>query len=577
VPVHDSCLKIIGRMLAVVPQSTAAKKIPSTEAMSPRAIWLVLIGLMSGMFLSSLDQTVVGTAMRTISDDLNGLSMQAWVTTAYLITSTVVTPIAGKLSDIFGRRPIYMWSIVIFLIGSILSGFAWSMPTLAAFRAIQGIGGGGLMSLAFTIIADMVPPRERAKYQGFFIAVFGSSSVLGPLVGGFFAGADQILWIDGWRWVFLVNIPIGAIAVYMVWRFLHVPQIKHDVKIDWLGVVTVILAVVPLLLVAEQGREWGWLSWNSIMMYTLGVLGIVGFIIAEARMGDAALIPLSLFKSTTFTQITILGVLVGFAMFGAMMTIPLFLQLVVGSTPTESGIQMLPMVLGIMTATAIGGRVISKTGRYKALPIVGTGMLVLAFLWLVQINKDSDLAFLMIGMLLVGSGLGLMMQTLTIASQNAVEARQVGVATAGAMFFRQIGGTLGTAVLFSVLFGKIPEALTEIFGRAATQEQIGAALRDPAIISDPANAGIIEMYASASSDPGSLAESLSGNTSFLNGAADALKAPFIEGFAVAAQSVYSVALAVAIIAFVLSWFIKAEPLREKSGHQEAADAAAAAL
>ena len=564
-------------MLAVVPQSTAEKKIPSTEAMSPRAIWLVLIGLMSGMFLSSLDQTVVGTAMRTISDDLNGLSMQAWVTTAYLITSTVVTPIAGKLSDIFGRRPIYMWSIVIFLIGSILSGFAWSMPTLAAFRAIQGIGGGGLMSLAFTIIADMVPPRERAKYQGFFIAVFGSSSVLGPLVGGFFAGADQILWIDGWRWVFLVNIPIGAIAVYMVWRFLHVPQIKHDVKIDWLGVVTVILAVVPLLLVAEQGREWGWLSWNSIMMYTLGVLGIVGFIIAEARMGDAALIPLSLFKSTTFTQITILGVLVGFAMFGAMMTIPLFLQLVVGSTPTESGIQMLPMVLGIMTATAIGGRVISKTGRYKALPIVGTGMLVLAFLWLVQINKDSDLAFLMIGMLLVGSGLGLMMQTLTIASQNAVEARQVGVATAGAMFFRQIGGTLGTAVLFSVLFGKIPEALTEIFGRAATQEQIGAALRDPAIISDPANAGIIEMYASASSDPGSLAESLSGNTSFLNGAADALKAPFIEGFAVAAQSVYSVALAVAIIAFVLSWFIKAEPLREKSGHQEAADAAAAAL
>jgi len=575
--VHESCLKIIGRMLADVPQSTAAKKIPSTEAMSPRAIWLVLIGLMSGMFLSSLDQTVVGTAMRTISDDLNGLSMQAWVTTAYLITSTVVTPIAGKLSDIFGRRPIYMWSIVIFLIGSILSGFAWSMPTLALSRAIQGIGGGGLMSLAFTIIADMVPPRERAKYQGFFIAVFGSSSVLGPLVGGFFAGADQILWIDGWRWVFLVNIPIGAIAVYMVWRFLHVPQIKHDVKIDWLGVVTVILAVVPLLLVAEQGREWGWLSWNSIMMYTLGVLGIVGFIIAEARMGDAALIPLSLFKSTTFTQLTILGVLVGFAMFGAMMTIPLFLQLVVGSTPTESGIQMLPMVLGIMTATAIGGRVISKTGRYKALPIVGTGLLVLAFLWLVQINKDSDLAFLMIGMLIVGSGLGLMMQTLTIASQNAVEPRQVGVATAGAMFFRQIGGTLGTAILFSVLFGKIPEALKDIFGRTDTQEQIGAALRDPSIVSDPANAGILEMYSNASSDSGSLSESLSGNTSFLNGASDVLRAPFIEGFAVAAQSVYSVALAIAIIAFVLSWFIKAEPLREKSGHQEAADAAAAAL
>lgn len=544
--------------------------------MTAREIWLVLIGLMSGMFLSALDQTVVGTAMRTISDDLNGLALQAWVTTAYLITSTVITPIAGKLSDIYGRRPIYMWSIIIFLIGSVMSGFADSMPALALFRAVQGIGGGGLMSLAFTIIADMVAPRERAKYQGFFIAVFGSSSVLGPLVGGFFAGANEILFLDGWRWVFLINVPIGAIALYMVWRFLHVPQIKHDVAIDWWGVVTVVLAVVPLLLVAEQGREWGWLSWNSIAMYVLGIAGIIGFIVAEARMGDNALIPLSLFTSTTFTQLTILGVLVGFAMFGAMMTIPLFLQLVVGSTPTESGIQMLPMVFGIMTATAIGGRVISKTGRYKILPIIGTGLLVVAFLWLGQINKDSDLGFLMVGMVIVGSGLGLMMQTLTIASQNAVDARQMGVATAGATFFRQIGGTLGTAVLFSVLFGKIPEALKDIFGRPETREQLGAALQDPAIAGDPANAGIIELLSNGAKNPDSLSGALAGNTSFLNGAADALKAPFIEGFAVSAQSVYFAALVVAIAAFVLSWFIKAEPLKEKSGHQEAADAAAAA-
>jgi predicted MFS family arabinose efflux permease len=432
------------------------------------------------------------------------------------------------------------------------------------------------MSLAFTIIADMVAPRERAKYQGFFIAVFGSSSVLGPLVGGFFAGADQILWVDGWRWVFLINIPIGAIALYMVWRFLHVPQIKHNVAIDWLGVITVIVAVVPLLLVAEQGRDWGWTSWNSMMMYTLGLLGIIGFIMAEARMGESALIPLSLFKSTTFTQITILGILVGFAMFGAMMTIPLFLQLVVGSSPTESGMQMLPMVLGMMTATAVGGRVIAKTGRYKILPIIGTGLLVIAFLWLGQINKDSDLMFLMVGMLLVGMGLGLMMQTLTIASQNAVPARQIGVATAGATFFRQIGGTLGTAVLFSVLFGRIPEALKEIFSRADTQQQLGAALQDTAIVNDPANAGIIDLLSNGASNPDSLSGALSGNSSFLNGAADVLKMPFVEGFAVSAQSVYSAALVVAIAAFVLSWFIKAEPLREKSAHQENADAAVAA-
>jgi len=362
----------------------------------------------------------------------------------------------------------------------------------------------------------------------------------------------------------------------MVWRFLHVPQIKHNVAIDWLGVITVIVAVVPLLLVAEQGRDWGWTSWNSMMMYTLGLLGIIGFIMAEARMGESALIPLSLFKSTTFTQITILGILVGFAMFGAMMTIPLFLQLVVGSSPTESGMQMLPMVLGMMTATAVGGRVIAKTGRYKILPIIGTGLLVIAFLWLGQINKDSDLMFLMVGMLLVGMGLGLMMQTLTIASQNAVPARQIGVATAGATFFRQIGGTLGTAVLFSVLFGRIPEALKEIFSRADTQQQLGAALQDTAIVNDPANAGIIDLLSNGASNPDSLSGALSGNSSFLNGAADVLKMPFVEGFAVSAQSVYSAALVVAIAAFVLSWFIKAEPLREKSAHQENADAAVAA-
>ena len=559
-----------------MPKSTVAPAVSFTQPMSPRQIWLVLVGLMSGLFLSALDQTVVGTAMRTIADDLNGLALQAWVTTAYLITSTVVTPIAGKLSDIFGRRPIYMWSIIIFLVGSVASGFAWSMGSLAGFRALQGIGGGGLMSLAFTIIADMVAPRERAKYQGFFIAVFGSASVLGPLVGGFFAGMNEMWWIDGWRWVFLVNVPIGAISVYMVWRFLHVPQIRQNVPIDWLGVVTVILAVVPLLIVAELGREWGWLSAMSIMMYALGIAGIVGFIFAESRMGDNALIPLSLFRSTTFTQITILGVLVGFAMFGAMMTLPLFLQLVVGSNPTESGMQMLPLVIGIMASTAIGGRVISRTGRYKMLPVVGTGFLVLSFVWLGQITRDSDLGFLMLGMLLVGSGLGLTMQTLTLASQNAVDPHHMGVATAAATFFRQIGGTLGTAVLFSVLFGRIPEALTEIFARPETQANLAAAVRDPQIVNDPANAGILDLLSRGASNPESLSGALSGNTSFLNGADSALALPFIEGFAVSAQSVYFVALIVAFAAFVLSWFIKDEPLREKSGHQESVDAAAAA-
>lgn len=545
-----------------------------TQEMTHREIVLVLVGLMSGMFLSALDQTVVGTAMRTIADDLNGLSQQAWVTTAYLIVSTVVTPIAGKLSDIFGRRPIYIISIGFFLLGSLLSGLADSMMTLAAFRAVQGIGAGGLMSLAFTIIGDMVPPRDRARYQGFFIAVFGSSSVIGPLVGGWFAGVDDILGITGWRWVFLINMPIGAVALFMVWKFLHVPQIKHDHKIDWWGVLTVIVAVTPLLLVAENGRDWGWGSTESITCYVLGLAGIAAFIWAEARMGDAALIPLSLFKSVTFTQLTILGVLIGFAMFGAMMTIPLFMQLVIGSTPTESGIQMLPMVFGMMLATATGGRVISKTGKYKILPIIGTGLMVFAFSWLAQINKDSDYVFIMVGMLAVGIGLGLMMQTLTIASQNAVSARDIGVATSGTTFFRQIGGTLGTAVLFSVLFGRIPDALKDIFARPETTKSLMDAMQDPAVANDPANVAIIELLRNGASDPSSVSGSLSGDTSFLTGASKVLTAPFVEGFATAAQSVYSVAIVVAVVAFVLSWFVKAEPLRDKSAMQENLEAQA---
>lgn len=543
--------------------------------MTHREIVLVLLGLAFGMFLASLDQTVVGTAMRTIADDLNGLSQQAWVTTSYLIVSTVVTPIAGKLSDIFGRRPIYIISIGIFLAGSLLSGLAQSMIELAGYRAVQGIGAGGLMSLAFTIVADIVAPRERARYQGLFIAVFGSSSVLGPLIGGFFADAPDILGITGWRWVFLVNLPIGAIALFMVWKFLHIPQFRQNHRIDWWGVVTVIAAVTPLLLVAENGREWGWTSTESLLCYAVGIAGIVAFIVVERRMGEAALIPLVLFRSVTYTQFTVLGVLVGFAMFGAMMTIPLFLQLVVGSSPTESGIQMLPMVFGMMLATGAGGAVISKTGQYKWLPVVGTGLMFAAFLWLSQISGTSGYGFIVVGMILVGLGLGLLMQTLSIASQNAVEARHIGVATSGSTFFRQIGGTLGTAVLFSVLFGRIPEALAEIFGRSETVTSLMTAMKDPAVASNPANADIIALLSKGASDPSAVADSLSGDTSFLTGADSVLTAPFIEGFAVAAQSVYSVAVIIAGLAFLMSWFIKSEPLRDKSAMQENLEAQAA--
>ncbi|SMQ75232.1 drug resistance transporter, EmrB/QacA subfamily [Plantibacter sp. VKM Ac-1784] len=556
--------------------SSPASTEPSGSApvLSHRQILFIIFGLMAGMFLSALDQTIVGTSMRTIADDLDGMALQAWVTTAYLITSTVSTPIYGKLSDIFGRRPLFIIAISIFLIGSLLAGMSGSMYELAIFRAIQGLGAGGLMALPLTIMGDMLAPRERAKYQGYFLAVFGVSSVIGPLIGGLFAGAPELLFITGWRWVFLINLPIGVIALAIVLRFLHIPHTRHSVRIDWWGAATVVLAVVPLLLVAEQGRIWGWASAGSIACYAIGVAGIIGFILVERAMGDDALIPLKLFKNSTFRVATILGVLVGFGMFGAMMTVPLFLQLVEGATPTESGLLMLPMILGLMISSIASGQIIARTGKYKAFPIVGTFLLLSGFFYFSFATADKPVWWMMGGMLLVGLGLGQLMQTLTIASQNAVEARDIGVATSSSTFFRQIGGTLGTAVIFSVLYTRLPDTIGAAFKDPTLLANAQAAAQDPAVLSDPANTGILDVLSKVQSG-GSAGSALDGDTSFLVGANHDLAAPFLTGFADATVTVFWVSFAVVAVAFVLSWFLKAPPLRAKSALQERTDAQAA--
>ncbi|MBC7760661.1 MAG: MFS transporter [Candidatus Saccharibacteria bacterium] len=582
--------------------------------MTHRQILFVLYGLMAGMFLSALDQTVVGTSIRTIADDLNGLSQQAWVTTAYLIVSTIATPIYGKLSDIFGRRPLFIFAISIFIIGSVASGFSTSILELAGFRAIQGIGAGGLMALPLAIMGDMLAPRERAKYQGYFLAVFGISSVIGPLIGGLFAGAPYILFINGWRWVFLINIPIGIIALAMVLRFLHLPKrsINRRVRIDWWGATTVIMAVAPLLLVAEQGRDWGWDSAGSVACYIVGVLGIIAFIVSERLMGDDALIPLKLFKSPTFSVATILGVLVGFGMFGAISTVPLYLQLVKGSTPTESGFQLLPMILGLMISSIVSGQLISRTGRYKIFPILGTGFMVAGFLIFTTITADSNYLVLASAMLLVGLGLGQLMQTLTIASQNSVGPRDIGVATSSSTFFRQVGGTLGVAVIFSVVFSVVGGNIKSNFSNRGTLRAALDAALNPAVASAPNNRGIMTKIYNAIVDPikqnlpaqvdlsnagarrqvvdsvlaritpgstggGGATTSLDGNTSFLNNANHALAAPFLNGFSDAMVRGFWVSLIVVLVAFILSFFLKATPLRQKSAIQEVADQDAAIL
>ncbi len=548
----------------------ASPPLSPNPIMTHRQILLVIVGLMAGMFLAALDQTVVGTAIRTISDDLNGLSMQAWVTTAYLILSTISTPIYGKLSDLFGRRPLFIIAIAIFLAGSLAAAFSTSMYELAIFRAIQGLGAGGLMALPLAIMGDMLAPRDRAKYQGYFLAVFGISSVVGPLIGGLFAGANTILWITGWRWVFLINIPIGIIALGIVMRFLHVP--KHGpraIRIDWWGASAVIVALVPLLIVAEEGREWGWGSPGALACYVIGAVGAAAFIAIERRMKSDALIPLSLFRSSTFSMATVLGVFVGFGMFGALMTIPLYFQLVDRATPTESGLLLLPLILGLMVSSIISGQIISRTGHYKIFPIVGTGLMAGGFFVFTFASADKPAAFMEIGMVLVGLGLGQLMQTLIIASQNSVSPRDMGVATSSSTFFRQIGGTLGTAIIFSILFTRIPQTIGNAFGDATVQAGVTAALADPHVASNPANAAIVGPLVSGNYS--SLGTLLDGDTSFLNSVDPRLAEPFMVGFVNANISAYWVSLGVLLIAFVLSFFLKTPVLRSKSALEEAAE------
>jgi len=548
----------------------AAKLAAASGQMSHKEIWLVLIGLMSGMFLAALDQSVVSAAMRTIADDLGGLSLQAWATTAYLITSTVSTPIYGKLGDIFGRRPVFLTAIAIFIIGSVTTGFANTMYELAAYRALQGIGAGGLFSLALTIVADIVPPRERARYQGMFLAVFGSSSLLGPVVGGTLAGIDEFLFVEGWRWIFLMNLPIGIASLFMVVTFLHIPHNPRKQKIDWWGAAAIIVATVPILLVAEQGRVWGWTSPLSITLAVTGVIGIVVFIMIEKKMGDSALIPLSIFKSQTFARTQVLGFIIGMGMFGGMIIIPLIIQVVYGVSPTMTGFMMLPMVLGMMTATITAGRVTAKTGKYRFFFNTGTATLFLGYLYMVLfLEAEIPLWVVAIGMVLVGLGLGQLMQTTMVASQNAVEAKDIGVATSSATFFRQMGGTMGVAVFMSILFSQVSDKVIEAFKKPEVSTGIAEALNDPAVAADPKNTDILEVFQGGPAAASSVTE----DSSFLIDADERLTLPFRMGFVESSLSVFLLAAIVIGVAFVISWFIKEVPLREKSASQEAAEQA----
>ncbi|HLP23941.1 MAG TPA: MFS transporter, partial [Microbacteriaceae bacterium] len=377
----------------------------------------------------------------------------------------------------------------------------------------------------------------------------------------------------------LLNIPVGLIALSIVLRFLHLPKFHRTdkIRIDWFGAAFVVMALVPLLLVAENGREWGWDSASSMWCYVIGGIGVVAFIVTERRMGSDAIIPLSLFSSRVFSMATMIGVLVGFGMFGGMLVIPLYLQLVQGATPTESGLLMLPMIAGMMTGSIASGQVISKTGQYRIFPVTGTLFLAGGYLWMTLIHLDTPLWWAMVGMFFIGGGLGQLMQTLTIASQNSVSGKDMGVATSASTFFRQIGGTLGTAVLFSVLFSRLPDTISSAFGNEELRNKLMAAAQDPAVAADPKNAQILELLKSAQSGSGTsgLSDALNGNSSFLTGANHDLTAPFLTGFIDASVTVFWVGFGVVACAFVLSLFFRPAPLRNVSAMQERHDEARA--
>jgi EmrB/QacA subfamily drug resistance transporter len=553
------------------PATAGPAGVPGTSGstFTHRQILVILAGLMSGMFLAALDMTIVSTSIRTIADDLHGLSIQAWATTAYLITSTIATPLYGKLSDLYGRRRFFILAITLFVVGSALSGMATSMYQLAGFRAFQGLGAGGLFSLALAIIGDIVPPRERARYQGYFLAVFGTSSVLGPLVGGFFAGQESLLGITGWRWVFLLNVPIGILALALVSRVLHIPHVRRDHKIDILGAVLLTVGVVPLLLAAEQGRQWGWLSTGTITCYVVGALGIPGIVWAESRIGDDALLPLHLFRGKTFGIGSVLNFLIGMGMFGGLAALPLYMQIVKGYGPTEAGLLMLPMMLGIMSGSVASGQFIARTGRYKIFPVAGSVLLVIGMFMLSRIDAYTSLGLIDLYALIFGLGLGFNMQTLVLAVQNAVPPQDMGVATGSVTFFRQMGGTLGTAVFLSVLFATVGDRIADSAARHGAD--IGAALNDPAVTSNPANAPAVALFRGGAGAGTSLDDS-----SFIANLDPRLARPFLEGFASSIDLVFLIGTVVLALAFVTVLFLPEEPLRTVSGIQarEADEAAA---
>lgn len=495
-------------------------------AMTHREILVVFSGLMAGMLLAALDQTIVSTALPTIVGELGDVQNLSWVVTSYLLATTVSTPLYGKISDLYGRKIVFQAAIVIFLVGSILCGASQNLTQLIVFRGIQGLGGGGLMAMAFAIIGDILSPRERGKYSGYLGAVFALASVAGPLLGGFFV--DHL----NWRWVFYVNVPVGIAALVITSSALRLNFARRKHAIDLQGAALLVAGVSALLLVLVWGgNEYDWASGTIRGLLATSAVCIAAFIAWEGRVAEPIL-PLRLFRNPVFTVSSLLSVVVGCAMFGGIVYLPVFLQIVTGASATNSGLLLLPLMTGLMTTSIVSGRVITRTGRYKVWPVAGMAVAAVGMYLLSTMDASTGRVESSAFMLVLGVGIGMIMQVLILAIQNSVTYGDLGVATSAANFFRSLGGSIGVAVFGAILTARLDTELPRFLPAGAIDRVGGDAA---ALVNSPEQIRAL---------PPEIGRAI------------------VEAMANSISSVFLIAVPVLVAGFILSWFLRELPLRE---------------
>ncbi|MEJ6606920.1 MAG: MDR family MFS transporter [Candidatus Planktophila sp.] len=516
-----------------------------------KEIMVILGGLMIGMLLAALDQTIVSTALKSIVEDFQGLNHYTWVVTAYLLTSTASTPLYGKISDIYGRRIVFQFAIVTFLIGSFAAGASQNMAQLIGTRAIQGLGAGGLMALTFVIIGDIVPPRERGRYQGYFGAVWGLASVAGPLLGGFFSDHATILGITGWRWIFYINLPFGIAALVITSAVLHIPKVKRDHKIDYLGALLMVTAVCSTLLaVSIYGPDRGWTNSTTLTCLFAG-LALTAFFLFWQTKAQEPILPLALFKNHTFSLTSALGFIIGAGMFGAIVMLPLYLQVVKGDSATEAGLKLIPFMFGIVSTSIYSGKAITKHGYYKRFPIIGTAIMTIGLLLMSTLGRNTPFWQLSIFAIMIGAGLGLSMQTIVIALQNSVNFRDMGIATSSNTFFRSLGSVFGTAVFGTILTNRLGHYLNENFNNLAAT-----------------NPGALAGF-----DTNKL-DGIQSNTAILATLPPVIQSTALDSFVSSFHMVFLTAAPITAVGFILALLLREMPLRTNKDYAAAREEAA---